>query len=75
MARLDKVKEVIKDNYEDGRCGLFFTRNLVGDSMTNIYHEEGVDIDICYYWAYFEVFGLNVVEETALRKFYDSLGR
>ena len=73
MARIDKVKEVIRENYDDAQCGLFFTRNIVGDKMDTVYEEDGVTVDICYHWAYFEVFGLNEMEKYELDKFYKSL--
>ena len=73
ISRIDKVKNVIKNNYNDADCGLFFTRNLVGDPMTTIWEEDGVTIDICYYYSYFEVFGLTEEEENELSRFYDSM--
>ena len=73
MARIDLVKKVIKDRYNDADCGLFFTRNLVGDPMATIWEEDGVTIDICYYYSYFEVFGLTKEEENELSRFYDSM--
>lgn len=73
MARIDLVKEVIKDRYNDANCGLFFTRNCVGDSMATIWEEDGVTIDICYNYSYFEVFGLTEEEENELSRFYASM--
>lgn len=73
MNRLDKVKEVIRENIEDAKHGLFFTRNIVGDYMTNIYQEDNIEIDICYHWEYFEVFGLNSKEEEELLEFYSHM--
>ena len=73
MARIDLVKRIIKDRYNDADCGLFFTRNLVGDPMTTILEEDGVTIDICYGYSYFEVFGLTEEEENELSRFYDSM--
>lgn len=71
VSRIDKVKNVIRNNYVD--CGLFFTRNWVGDPMLTIWEEDGVTIDICYDYAYFEVFGLTEEEENELSAFYNSL--
>ena len=75
MARMDIVKKIIKDRYQHADCGLFFTRNVVGDPMTTIWDEDGVTIDICYRYSYFEVFGLTGEEENELSRFYDSLKR
>ena len=73
MARIDLVKKVIKDNYSDADCGLFFTPNWAGDTMTTIWEEDGVTIEICYNYSYFEVFGLTEEEENELSRFYDSM--
>ena len=73
MARIDKVKKVIEENIEDGDCGLFFTRNWIGDPMKTIWQEDGVVIDICYPYSYFEVFGLTHAESDELSKFYEAL--
>ena len=70
---LDKVKEFIKDNIEDADCGIFFTRNILGDSMTTVYNEDGVTIDICYGNRYFEIFGLSEDDEREIEDYYDNL--
>lgn len=70
---LNKVKAVVKANYENADCGLFFTRNTVGDPMTFLCGIEDVCIEICYGWAYFEVFNLNEDEQEELMKFYNNL--
>lgn len=73
MSNLEKAKEVIKEYYRDGDCGIFDSRNIVGDRMTTIYVGEGLTIDICYGYSYFEVFGLNEFEFEELVKYYNSL--
>lgn len=73
ISRIEKVKNVIRNRYIDAKCGLFFTRNLVGDHMSTIWEEDGVTIDICYGYEYFEVFGLTEEEENELSAFYKSL--
>lgn len=70
---VENVKKVIKDNYDDADCGIFFTRNLVGDLMGNIYKNGDVEIDICYHWSYFEVFGLTEDEEEVIEEYYEEL--
>ena len=69
--RLCDVKGVILENIEDADCGIFFCRNCAGDSMENIYSHDGVEVDICYYYSYFEVFGLTKDEEKELERFYE----
>lgn len=38
--------------------------------MSTIYDEDGLTIDVCYYYSYFEVFGLTDEEFEELKKFY-----
>lgn len=71
--RLDKAKEIIKDNIGDANCGIFDSRNLVGDKMDNIYEDNELTIDICYDWEYFEVFGLSDLEFSELESYYYEL--
>ena len=71
--RLEIAKKVIKENIKDAKYGIFDSRNVVGDVMTTIYNNNGVMIDICYGWAYFEVFGLTDEEFIELEKYYKKL--
>ena len=70
---LKDVMKCIEDNYDLADCGLYFTRNIVGDPMETIFEEEGVTVDICYYYSYYEVFGLTKEEEKIIKDYYDSL--
>lgn len=71
--RLDKAKKVIRDNFSSAQCGLFDCRNVVGDHMVTVYEDDDIQIDICYHWEYFEVFGLTDAEFDELSKYYASL--
>lgn len=73
MSKLEIAKRVIKENIEDARCGIFDTRNIVGDTMETLYDSDGLTIDICYFWRYFEVFGLTEGEFMILEGYYNSL--
>ena len=73
MNKLDIAKKIIKENYKDADCGIFDSQNIVGDWMTNIYNDNGLAIDICYRWSYFEVFGLSDDEFNELERFYYTL--
>lgn len=73
VSRIDKVKNVIRNSYTDAMCGLFFIPNWIGDPMSTLWEEDGVTIDICYEYEYFEVFGLTEEEENELFEFYNSL--
>ena len=71
--KLEIAKEVIQKNLDDARCGIFNCRNWVGDTMTTIYQNGGLTIDICYGYEYFEVFGLTVEDFNELSHFYNKL--
>lgn len=70
MDKLQRAKEIIKENIDDAGCGIFDCRNTVGDRMATLYDEDGLTIDICYGWEYFEVFGLSDSEFIELAKYY-----
>lgn len=74
MTKLEKAKEIIKEHYKDGDCGIYDSRNIVGDWMTNIYDDGDLTIDICYSYSYFEVFGLSNTEFDELARYYSELG-
>lgn len=73
MSNLEKAKEIIKKYYRKAECGLFDTRNCVGDEMETIYQDEDLQIDIALDYEYFEVFGLDSNEFDELEKYYNSL--
>jgi len=52
----------------------FFTRNLVGDAMDNIYNKGGIQVDLCSYWGYIEIFGLKEDEQDFLKRHFDRSG-
>jgi hypothetical protein len=68
-----KVKQIIKENIDDARCGLYDTRNIVGDTMMNLYKGKFFSLDMCYYYGYFEVFGTTDDEFEELEKFYEGI--
>lgn len=55
------------------RCGIYDCRNNAGNDMYIIYQDNEIEIDICYHYEYFEVFGLNTAEFEELEKYYDEL--
>lgn len=67
---MSEVKKIIKEHYNEARCGLFFCKNMTGDIMDTIYCKNGIRIDICYRDEYFEVFGLDLPQQLELEKFY-----
>ena len=73
ITKLDKAKKVIKHYYDEARCGIFNTRNLISDPMETLYEGSDITIDICRPYEYFEVFGLSDEEFSELEKFYNSL--
>lgn len=73
MNKLEKAKEIIKETHNLAKYGIFNTHNIVGDTMCTIYNQDRLRIDICYYYGYFEVFGLSDEEFHELREFYYDL--
>jgi len=73
MTKLERAKMVVKDNYNNARCGIFDTRNTIADPMETLYTDSEVVIDICRPYEYFEVFGLSEEEFSELEKFYNNL--
>ena len=73
MNRLETAKKVIQDNIHAAEYGIYNTRNLACDPMTTIYNEDELQIDICYKYHYFEVFGLTEEEFRELSVFYYSI--
>lgn len=73
MNKLEIAKKIIKENYHHGDCGIFDVRGWAGDKMDTLYSNEGLQIDICYHYSYFEVFGLTEGEFSQLENFYYSL--
>ena len=71
--KLDIAKRIIKEHYDEACCGIFASRNIVGDPMSSIYDDGELSIEICYCWSYFEVFGLSNDDFTELQKLYNSL--
>lgn len=67
---LKKVKKIIKENIEDYDCGIFDTRNLVGDTMGNIFKGKYFTLDGCYYYSYYELFGTTAEEFEKIEKWY-----
>lgn len=73
MSKLKIAKEIIKEQYNEADCGIYNSRNIVGDRMHTIYDDGELQIDICYCYAYFEVFGLSYAEFKELELFYNDL--
>ena len=73
MTKLERAKEIIKDNIEDASLGLFDCGNLVGDWVVDLNDDDDFKIKICYDYEYFEVFGLSDSEFEELKEYYDEL--
>ena len=75
QAKVDLVKNIIKENIKDATCGIYFTRNLAGDRMNTLLNGDQIQIDICYEYQYFEVFGLTDREQKEIEEFYWNIAR
>lgn len=73
--KLETAKVVIAEHYREADCGIFSSRNLLPDPIDTIYDEDGLKIDICYYYSYFEVFGLSDEDFAKLEEFYGLLSK
>lgn len=73
MDRLEIAKAIIRKYIKYGDCGIFDCRNWAGDPMVTIYEDEKIQIDICFQWAYFEVFGLLEEDFDRLEEYYNEI--
>ena len=74
MNKLDKAKEIITKYFSSADCGLFNTHGI--DPETGVvYDEDGLTINVNFYWCYAEVFGLSDEEFAELEKWYDQMRR
>lgn len=71
--KLEIAKQIIKENYHTANCGIFDCRGWAGDTMSVLYDDGGLRIDICYNYSYFEIFGLSYNDFAELKRFYDTL--
>ena len=55
MAKLDDAKQIIRICCSQFDCGIFNCRNIVGDEMYTLCMSDGLVIDICPDYRYFEV--------------------
>lgn len=67
------IKTLIEKHYDEAECGLFDCRNVAGDSMENLHSGKYFELDICFFWSYFEVFGTTEDEFGSLCEFYEKL--
>ena len=69
-----KVKQLIKKHIKYAKCGLFDTRNIVGDTMVVLFAGKYFTLEMCYSWAYYEVFGTTDEEFEKLTNYYKKIG-
>ena len=70
---LKEVKKIIKDNIEDYNCGIFDTRNIVGDPIFTTFKGKFFTLDCCYYYSYYELFGATDEEFKEIEKYYNKI--
>lgn len=70
--KLEKAKQIIDQYYDMASCGIFACNGWGGDDMYTIYSNNGLVIDICFRYGYFEVFGLSKEEFFELEEYYDN---
>ena len=59
--RRENLIAFLKEKFPKG-IQMFDTRNICGDTMVNIYEEDGICVDYCFFWGYIEIFGLTEEE-------------
>lgn len=70
---LKKIKELIKEYYNLADCGIYNTRNVVGDELTTLYRGKYFTLDICFGYSYYEILGMTLEEFNKLEKYYNRL--
>jgi len=70
---LEIVKKIIKENIKDYRCGIYDTRNIVGDIMFTKFEGKYFTLDCCYNYSYYELFGTTDEEFKEVKKYYNSI--
>lgn len=67
----ERIKRLVTFLTKENLLGwqTFNTRNIAGDPMRTIYREDGIIVDICYYWGYLEIFGLTEEEYQSLEPY------
>lgn len=68
-----EVKNIISEYIKYAYCGIFDSRNIACDPMSNIFRGKYFTVNLCFYYSYFEVFGTTEKEFQRLRKFYGEL--
>ena len=68
MKQTERVEKLVKWVEENNFKGMqtFDCRNTVGDSMETVYEADGITVDYCEGWEYFEIFGLTDEEYESL---------
>lgn len=70
---LSTVKELIQEHLDKATAGMYFTRNIAGDTMRTLYKGTYFTLDICSYWGYYELFGCTEKEAAEVKEYYKGL--
>lgn len=65
--------QLVQDNIRFASCGIYDTKNTMGDNMDLLHAEGEFQVWICYQYQYFEVFGLPDDEFAILEERYKEL--
>lgn len=71
MNKINLIKSKIHPCFDD--CQVFFTRNIEGDEMTTLYEDDNIQIDKCFNYGYYEIFGLDYDEQTEIKEWFEEL--
>lgn len=70
---IKKIKNVLKERILEGGCGIFDCRGWTPDPKCTIFNEDGVIVDICHGYEYFEILGLTDEEFKLVADYYQKL--
>lgn len=56
MNKIDKLKNFLQKRFPNAQA--FNTRNWTGDTMINVYNEDGIQVDYAPDYDYIEIFGI-----------------
>lgn len=63
--QLTKLRSFLREEHLNRQA--FNSRNVVGDTMTEVYRDGGITVDFCMDYDYIEIFGLTYEEFNSLK--------
>lgn len=70
---ITKIKKILKKNILNGCYGIFDCRGWTPDPKCTLFKENGIIVDICRGYEYFEILGLTNKEFKLVADYYQKL--